>query len=103
MKISNRLWILISYLQRMSRSLDFRGLGVRIYRQGKVTKFYSAACAFKFDNKDANSDKLVHERDMWGCCVVLVVLVVFGLYDLVDYNVHAHDDWIETSMKLYNM
>jgi hypothetical protein len=33
-----------------------------------------------------------------------VVLVVFDLHDVVDYNVDAHDDWIETTMKsLYNV
>jgi len=33
-----------------------------------------------------------------------VVLVVFDLHDVVDYNVDAHNDWIETTLKsLYNV
>jgi hypothetical protein len=32
-----------------------------------------------------------------------VVLVLFDLHDVVDYNVDAHSDWIETAVKsLYN-
>ena len=31
-----------------------------------VTNPRSAACVLKFDNKDARSNKLVHERDMWA-------------------------------------
>ena len=33
-----------------------------------------------------------------------VVLVVFDLHHVVDYNVDAHSDWIDTAMKsLYNV
>jgi hypothetical protein len=33
-----------------------------------------------------------------------VVLVLFDLHDVVDYNVDAHGDWIETAVKsLYNV
>jgi hypothetical protein len=33
-----------------------------------------------------------------------VVLVVFDLHDVVDYNVDAHDDWIETAVRsLYDV
>ena len=33
-----------------------------------------------------------------------VVLVVFDLHDVVDYNVDAHGDWIEAAVKsLYNV
>ncbi len=137
-----------------------------------VTKPRSAACVLKFDNKEAKSVKLMHERDMWillypefssmikleqwsGADALVmphfstvlehereqyrdelvyvltsrfmqngkvhkdvrwrnigkyrskdgsVVLVVFDLHDVVDYNVDAHGDWIETAVtSLYNV
>ena len=132
-----------------------------------VTRPRSAACVLKFDNKEAKSERLVHERDMWSLlypevsslisleqwsgaeALVMphfstvserergrykdelldvlttkfmgrgkvhrdvrwcnigkyrsssgsVVLVVFDLHDVVDYNVDAHGDWIGAAMK----
>lgn len=132
-----------------------------------VTKPRSAACVLKFDNKEAKSAKLMHEKDMWALlypefstmikleqwsgadalvmphfstvledereqykkqlenvltCKFMkngkvhkdvrwrnigkyrsqsgsVELVVFDLYDVVDYNVDVHGDWIDAAVK----